>query len=1197
MASLNSSSRMVEQNLGTLNQEVYESIFFWTQGKLLEDLAVSYPYAMNWLNPSDNFTDMEHMLQSGRPMKWVPSWNGTVPKNSRYYIVQAVIDVLFHRGFAGLDMLKVNISYTEGFNGTWTADERTSRLHMLNTIRTWIDPSLPPIKFSSEARGMLSFEGDQLTQATSLCASFVDPTLTATYTVKESRDTNKYYYDTRCNTIAETQLTQDEITFINDYRKKPKKGKGGTGTPLIVSGAKKACLGICWICKRQIYAFKVSTTANYNSDPNPEYKLEINQEHVIPPGIGNIIGTLVSTYLDTRTVVSANQAARASSGDPTNAKNLTSYGLLPSHALCNQSKSMISFIKIPDDSGTRRINVNYGKYTVHDVNIDDYVNRILNTDFATIYSGVQYDNSLHVEYTTRGDDFLNDIKVSIKTYMLRICNLLNYGDATFVQSTPPVRPDRDIIVITSKLKMILTYAFLAVKHLNQGDTQWYMPPTRVWRGGFNKSNKKNKKLYKRKTLKKKKIGGMYGKRGKAGYGSGGAYANTHKPAALPPPLPQNLFGPGGSFDKASNPSFKQPVSTGGSAAVSGGKGVGPPLPLPQNLFGLGGSFDKASNPSFKQPVSTGGSAAVSGGKGVGPPLPLSQNLFGPGGRGAAVSGGEGVGPPLPFPQKLVGTGGRGAAVSGGEGVGPPLPFPQKLVGTGGSFDKASNPSFKQPVSTGRGAAFLGSAAVSGGEGGLGEVELNGIIYKKCFDDVEPIELSSYKDGRSILLIKSFNFTNLDIFNIVFNSECNISPENNRYLIGKQEILLKLIKGDTQVVGSGGGAVSRRGNVPEGGGGYGTGGGGGYGTGGGGRGNGSRRGNVPGGGGGYGPGGGGGYGPGGGERGNGSGGGGRGNGSRRGNVPGGGGGYGPGGGERGNGSGGGGRGNGSRRGNGPGGGGRGNVPGGGGGYGPGGGRGNVPGGGGGYGPGGGAAFSGRSAENLKKEERTKRFSTVEAINKTKTAQFGSTPPRNPRGAIRTKNLILSRHITSSHRDEPSTGFSINANMLRSDLLFPMDKETTDLFLPKIPRTFIHILSKTDFTTAGTRFIFFIKFANFLDGRHSCPYIYVSNNEDEVAINKTELSNYYVCTGIFKMNDSITQFKTSLLNHPLLQKPILKLVIIRETYRSFNSYYFYVDDTTSNEDTLTISTGFIFSLHFYTPEENEIFLNIVNQMSIH
>jgi hypothetical protein len=94
---------------------------------------------------------------------------------------------------------------------------------------------------------------------------------------------------------------------------------------------KKQRCGTCWICKKEIYHYYIYRTLSTTDDKEQRIYLNTKcgeDEHVFPPTIGDIIGTLNMDAKITRGAI-----------DQYGTHTLLSYGIRPSHAFCNQMKS------------------------------------------------------------------------------------------------------------------------------------------------------------------------------------------------------------------------------------------------------------------------------------------------------------------------------------------------------------------------------------------------------------------------------------------------------------------------------------------------------------------------------------------------------------------------------------------------------------------------------------------------------------------------------------------------------------------------------------------------------------------------------------------------------------------------------------------------------------------------------------------
>ena len=171
---------------------------------------------------------------------------------------------------------------------------------------------------------------------------------------------------------------------------------------------KKKC-GTCWLCGEPIFFYHMKK-------PKTEEIYILGQscgedEHVLPPGWGNILGTLGLTYEDTVKMLQEN--------------NLTKQGLRPSHAFCNKVKSDIVFLDPPSSSKG---------LTVSDTKLNAYIDiykrklhsgsfiRSLEPLFCTSKTVMNDDVYEKVNGMSR-NKFAENCKTIITTYLDDLCNV------------------------------------------------------------------------------------------------------------------------------------------------------------------------------------------------------------------------------------------------------------------------------------------------------------------------------------------------------------------------------------------------------------------------------------------------------------------------------------------------------------------------------------------------------------------------------------------------------------------------------------------------------------------------------------------------------------------------------------------------------------------------------------------------------
>jgi len=153
-------------------------------------------------------------------------------------------------------------------------------------------------------------------------------------------------------------LSLPELDFIN---KSPfyKNSDHFKSLGPIKSGRKTVC-GNCWICGKAIYIYNLSTQYDITTDENWNLEVTCGQdEHVFPPGWGNLIGTLLPKFKET---------VASFDGITT-----TVFGLRPSHSWCNQLKRDRILVNPPGFNDSRITPENTG-FSVNMGEIDRFVN-------------------------------------------------------------------------------------------------------------------------------------------------------------------------------------------------------------------------------------------------------------------------------------------------------------------------------------------------------------------------------------------------------------------------------------------------------------------------------------------------------------------------------------------------------------------------------------------------------------------------------------------------------------------------------------------------------------------------------------------------------------------------------------------------------------------------------------------------------
>ena len=163
--------------------------------------------------------------------------------------------------------------------------------------------------------------------------------------------------------------------------------------------------GDCWLCKFPVYIYKVVINKGGNKSSYLYQKMGCGEdEHVIPPMLGNILGTLGYSN------------AVTSLGNP-----LHSLGVAPAHITCNQVKKQHSFISFPNDE-SGRFEINESSLNVF---ADTLVNRIHNDNY---YKHDPCKKEVSISFNKKNKGLHNqevDITIIVKQYLDKILQIVN----------------------------------------------------------------------------------------------------------------------------------------------------------------------------------------------------------------------------------------------------------------------------------------------------------------------------------------------------------------------------------------------------------------------------------------------------------------------------------------------------------------------------------------------------------------------------------------------------------------------------------------------------------------------------------------------------------------------------------------------------------------------------------------------------
>ena len=192
----------------------------------------------------------------------------------------------------------------------------------------------------ADTRSWLTPEGNSLTTATMISSN---RSLPGSYNIRKFNDTSSI------NPPIEETLNNNTVPTLQQQKEHSRKFFPFTVkkvTALTIDTIKRKKCATCWMCKRPIYVYEISGT---NNTTNTAFSKSIScgeDEHVLPPGWGNIVGVLWGNLAD-QEKFNVN----------------TDRSLAPSHAWCNQLKNDELFIKLPRINNKWKFEINYAGIT------------------------------------------------------------------------------------------------------------------------------------------------------------------------------------------------------------------------------------------------------------------------------------------------------------------------------------------------------------------------------------------------------------------------------------------------------------------------------------------------------------------------------------------------------------------------------------------------------------------------------------------------------------------------------------------------------------------------------------------------------------------------------------------------------------------------------------------------------------------
>ena len=237
----------------------------------------------------------------------------------------------------------------------------------------------------AETRNWFTPTGDSLTKVT----------MEAAKSIGGMYDSRTYEDSTKSN----HQYPPDNIELSRQFAHSQKWIPPGE---MIISVERKEC-AICWMCKLPIYVYKITVNTG-----NIYYKSCGQDEHVLPPGWGNILGILWSDLKDQRMY------------------NSCPSSLSPSHTWCNQLKNDELLLLLPSFTFNP---YQYNPFKINDQGFNRFVAKgemwLMNgkniEDHNLFYKGVAIQNGLLSNKPMQdATELMDHMKTTMTTHLTRL---------------------------------------------------------------------------------------------------------------------------------------------------------------------------------------------------------------------------------------------------------------------------------------------------------------------------------------------------------------------------------------------------------------------------------------------------------------------------------------------------------------------------------------------------------------------------------------------------------------------------------------------------------------------------------------------------------------------------------------------------------------------------------------------------------
>ena len=333
-------------------------------------------------------------------------------------IVENLISLMQKKGYPNINITKVMTLYNYLFF------TEINRKDVFECIYSWAGkPCNIPAK---KMRNLLTFSGTSLESGT-----------------KMSEEVNKNVYHKDINAAGSGEpLLDSEFYYFKKVLEAKKKIKLKSG--ILANSVTKFKCSKCWLCGHFIHMYKYKGTIVLESCGE--------DEHVLPPGIGNLVGLLEPTYK--ATIKYFHETL------------LLQHGLRASHAWCNQAKSDINFIKPPAVSA--KTGAAKG-WTVNDVGINQFLDiatKRLTIGSSDAPSDYYYSYESIFQKKLKPDTaFITNMRKAITTHINNICVEANKLVGNKHPNNTPYT--------SALIRLIFNCCYMGNNHLNLvTDKQW-----------------------------------------------------------------------------------------------------------------------------------------------------------------------------------------------------------------------------------------------------------------------------------------------------------------------------------------------------------------------------------------------------------------------------------------------------------------------------------------------------------------------------------------------------------------------------------------------------------------------------------------------------------------------------------------------------------------------------------------------------